>query len=285
MSRLSRAIVVCVTAAAVAASIAVPTPSAQSRKSGPSSKAPAPSAKAPAPAPAPAVARTERPVPFKPGETLGYDISWSSYLTAGTATVSVKEKKPSYGSTAYYIVAEGRPTGLVSKLYTLYYKIDTLLDAYDLLPQRGSLYSEEGKRRRTKVLRFTGQKAEYEYTTSTSTKQDIPLPPHAQDALSAIYVLRAIPLQLGGKMTMPVVDSGKIYKVTLVVGGKELVKTGVGTLNAWKITPTIVSAGSDSPGRGFAVWVSDDERRLPLKIEAQLAVGSFNITLREVTGG
>lgn len=283
MSRIRPPIVVFALAAAIAASIAVPTPSAQSRKGGPSPKAP--SAKAAAPAPAPAAPRTERPVPFKPGETLGYDISWSTFLTAGTATVSVKEKKPSFGSTAYYIVAEGRPTPLVSRLYTLYYKIDTLLDAYNLLPQRGSFYSEEGKRRRTKVLRFTGQKAEYEYTTSTSTKKDIPLPPHAQDALSAIYVLRAIPLQLGGKMTMPIVDSGKIYKVTLTVGGRELVKTGIGTLNAWKITPTIVSAGSDSPGRRFALWVSDDERRLPLKIEAQLAVGSFNITLREVTGG
>lgn len=269
-------------AAVMAASIAVTTPSAQSRKGGSSPKAP--SAKA-APAPARAAPRTELPVPFKPGETLGYDISWSTFLTAGTATVTVKEKRPSFGSTAYYIVAEGRPTPLVSRLYTLYYKIDTLLDAYNLLPQRGSLYSEEGKRRRTKVLRFTGQKAEYEYTTSTSTKKVIPLPPHAQDALSAIYVVRAIPLQLGGKMTMPIVDSGKIYKVTLTVAGKELVKTGIGTLSAWKITPTIVSAGSDSPGRGFALWVSDDARRLPLKMEAQLAVGSFNITLREVTGG
>jgi hypothetical protein len=242
---------------------------------------PAPKAPAAKPAAAP---RVERPVPFKTGETLGFDISWSSYLTAGTATVSVKEKKPSYGSTAYYIVAEGRPTALVSKLYTLYYKVDTLLDAYTLLPQRGSLYSEEGKRRRTKVQQFNGQKVDYEYTVTTPSKTTLTVPQHAQDALSAIYVLRAIPLQLGGKMTMPVVDSGKVYSVTLVVAGKELVKTGLGNLNAWKVTPQIVAADKSSAGRGMAVWISDDERRLPLKIQAQLPVGSFNITLREVTG-
>src|SRR5687768_18577771 len=98
--------------------------------------------------------KREHPVPFKPGEVLEFAIGWSTFVTAGTATVAVKEKKPSYGSTAYYIIAEGRPTSLVSKLYTLYYKADTLLDSYSLLPQRGSLYSEEGKRHRMKTTVF-----------------------------------------------------------------------------------------------------------------------------------
>ena len=73
--------------------------------------------------------RAERTVPFKVGETLTYDVSWSSYLTAGTAVTTVKDKKPSYNSTAYYVVAEGRPTPLLSKLYTLYYKMDSLIDS------------------------------------------------------------------------------------------------------------------------------------------------------------
>jgi len=34
--------------------------------------------------------RTERPVPFKVGETLTYDVSWSSYVTAGTAVATVE---------------------------------------------------------------------------------------------------------------------------------------------------------------------------------------------------
>ena len=37
-------------------------------------------------------ARIERPVPFKVGETLTYDVSWSSYITAGTAT-AVRRKQ------------------------------------------------------------------------------------------------------------------------------------------------------------------------------------------------
>src|SRR5687768_10951071 len=88
------------------------------------------SAQRPPAEPSPAPRRAERPVPFRVGETLVYDVSWSTFVTAGTVTMTVKEKKPSYGSTAYYIVAEAAPTALLSRIYTLYYKADTLLDAF-----------------------------------------------------------------------------------------------------------------------------------------------------------
>src|SRR5262245_17337074 len=119
-----------------------------------------------------APARVERPVPFQVGETLTYDISWSTFLTAGVMTTTVKEKKPSYNSVAYYIVAEGRPTPLLSRLYSLYYKLDTLIDVYTLLPQRGSIYSEEGKRHRFKATIFdrSANKVLFEYTAGPTMK-------------------------------------------------------------------------------------------------------------------
>ena len=179
-----------------------------------------------APSP-PAAAKKEMAVPFKTGEVLEYDVGWSSFVTAGTATITVKEKKPSYGSTAYYIVAEGRPTPLVSKMYTLLYKADTLLDAYSLLPQRGSLYSEEGKRHRMKTTVFhqAAKKATYEVQTRTVVSKDLVIPGFTQDALSAIYVLRSIPFKSGEKFNMPVSDNGNIYKVQMQIGGVEPIKT------------------------------------------------------------
>jgi|GEM_PF-1177205 len=238
--------------------------------------------KAPPPPPAP---KREMPVPFKAGEVLEFDVGWSSYVTAGTATVSVKEKKPSYNSVAYYIVAEGRPTSLLSKLYTLYYKADTLIDVYNLLPQRGSLYVEEGKRRRMKTTMFDHGRleAKYEVQTATKVERTIKLPKMTQDALSALYVLRCIPVKTGDKFNMPVTDAGDVYQVQMQVGALERVATPLGTMNAYKIVPVITGSKTAAP-RGLAVWISDDARRLPLKIEAQLAVGRFVVSLRKVTG-
>jgi hypothetical protein len=171
-------------------------------------------------------------------------------------------------------------------MYTLLYKADTLLDAYSLLPQRGSLYSEEGKRHRMKTTVFhqAAKKATYEAQTRTVVSKDLVIPGFTQDALSAIYVLRSIPFKSGEKFNMPVSDNGNIYKVQMQIGGVEPIKTAIGTINALKIVPLITGPDKDSP-RGLALWISDDARRLPLKMEAQLLVGKFTITLRQVTGG
>lgn len=232
---------------------------------------------------APAPARVERPVPFTVGETLAYDVSWSTYLTAGTALMTVQEKKPSYNSTAYYIVAEGRPTPLVGKLYPLYYKLDTLLDVYTLLPQRGSIYSEEGRRHRfrTTVFDRTAKKAFFEYRTTTTVKADFAVPPYVQDALSAIYVLRAVPLKSGDHITLPVSDDGTNYQARVEVSGPERVKTPFGETGAWKLTLTISDANSQQVGKNLSIWLEDAARRRPMKLQADLAVGSFVLSLRD----
>jgi hypothetical protein len=231
-----------------------------------------------------AIKHVERPVPFRIGETLTYDVSWSSFVTAGTAAATIKEKKASFNSTAYYIVAEGRPTPIVSKLYSLYYKLDTLLDSYTLLPQRGSVYSEEGSRHRFKVTRFdhAAHRAFFEYQTTGTAETNFAVPPYTQDILSAIYVLRAVPLKAGDRMTMPVSDNGSNYKLQVDVGPSERVRTPFGESAAWKLKLGIFDSTGRPQGRNVSMWISDDARRLPMKVQGELPVGTFNLDLRDV---
>src|SRR6185503_12600415 len=262
---------------AVALALAAASVTAGAQRAGRSSPPAGPSTAAPG------ARRAERPVPFQIGETLTYDVSWSSYLTAGTAVTTVKEKKPSFNSTAYYIVAEGRPTPLVAKLYSLYYKLDTLLDSYTLLPQRGSVYSEEGSRRRFKVTQFdhATHKAHFEYKAGTTATDNFTVPPFVQDALSAVYVLRAVPLKSGDRITMPVSDDGSNYKLQVDAGASERLKTPLGELSAVRQRLGIFDAAGKPQGRNIGLWLSEDARRLPVKLQADLPVGSFNLNLRE----
>jgi hypothetical protein len=208
--------------------------------------------------------RTERAVPFTVGETLTFDVSWSSYLTAGTAVATVESKQPSRNSTAYKIVAEGRTLPLLAMLYALHYRVETLIDAYTLLPQHASAYSEEGRRTRTRATEFD-RKAQ----------------PLAQDALSAIYTLRAAPLRAGARMAMPIIENGATYAARFDVSGPETVRTPLGTAAAWKVAAAAVDDKGKPAGRNMAMWISTDARRLPLKLQADLPVGTFNLMLRE----
>jgi hypothetical protein len=231
-------------------------------------------------------ARREPAVPFKVGEVLTYDVGWSTYLTAGSATMSVVDKKPSSNSTVYSIVAEGRPSSLLSALYALFYKVDTLLDSYALLPERASVFSQEGRRQRTKVTTFdrAARKARYEVRTATIVRKDISINAQTLDALSALYVLRTMPLRAGDRFSMSVCDNGNVYAVQVAVGGVESITTGIGAVSAIRVTPTIMASEGQSPGGGFVIWLTNDARRLPVRMEAQLLVGKFALALRQASG-
>jgi hypothetical protein len=66
------------------------------------------------------------------------------------------------------------------------------------------------------------------------------------------------------------------------VVARELVATPVGQLNAWKIVPAIFEASGAPADQRLALWISDDARKLPVKLEAKLPVGHFVIVLRDV---
>jgi len=233
----------------------------------------------------PAPAKIERPVPFKAGERLTYDISWSDYLTAASATVSVREKRASFDSVAYYLVAEGQPVGFVAAIYSVYYKVDSLLDVYTLLPQRGSVFSQEGRHRRMQVTRFDQlqRKATYEMTTATVHKRELQLPSPAHDPLSALYALRTLAMRAGDTTTFAVVNDGMVHTVKVTIAGREPVDTPLGRQNAWRLLPQALDSRGGPGNDQVTIWISDDARRLPLRIDAKLDVGVFRLVLREAS--
>jgi hypothetical protein len=223
-------------------------------------------------------------VPFSVGETLTYDVSWSSILTAGTATAQVVERKGSPAAAAYTIVVDGRPVPLLAKVYNLHYRMDTLLDSITLLSQRGSLLSEEGAATTSGTTRFdrASRRAYYERRSDTLEKVDFAIPASTQDGLAALYALRTRPLKAGAGFTMPVADGGSMYSVRVQVAPPEPVTVPAGAFNAWSLKVGITDAQAQPVWRDIAVWISNDARRLPVKLQAELPVGSFVLALRVV---
>lgn len=228
-------------------------------------------------------AAREAAVPFKVGETLSYEVTWSSLLVAATAVSTVSSKRPSSGSTAYAIIAEGRPLPALSRLYNLYYKMDTLLDGVTLLPHQASLYAEEGTSRRVATVRFDrkARRAFYEVQSETIVRSDFAVPPQAQDGLAALYVLRAMTFKAGGRITLPIVDRGALYQLQVDPVSRERVSVPFGDMDAWNLKTSILGADGQATLNDAVVWISTDARRLPLKLQAELPVGTFVLALRE----
>jgi hypothetical protein len=123
--------------------------------------------------------------------------------------------------------------------------------------------------------------ASYHVQTSTVVKKNLRVPAYSQDPLAAIYLLRARTLKAGERFSVPICDAGETYTVDVVVAAPEPVASGIGELRAWKITPSL-PRDQAADARRLTLWLSDDPRRLPVKMQAQLAVGTFDLTLRSL---
>jgi hypothetical protein len=225
----------------------------------------------------------EAAVPFKVGETLTYDVSWSSFLVAGSAVMKVSDRRPSDNATAYYIVVEGRPLPILARLYNLYYKMDSLLDTRTLLSQRGSLYSEEGKNHQLGTTRFdrTAKQAIFERKDTETVTSALVVPPETQDGLAFLYALRARTHKAGDRVTVPVADSGSLYTVSVAVAALEKIRVPLDEFSAWQLNASIVDAQGQPVWKNIVVWMTNDARRLPVKLQAELPVGQFVLALRD----
>jgi hypothetical protein len=225
----------------------------------------------------------EAAVPFRVGETLTYDVTLSSYVVAGTAVTTVEGKRTVSNTSAYHIVAEGRPVPMFASLYALYAKMETLLDSVTLLPHRVSLYSEAGEQKRVGRTTFDrlARQASFEVEPQTARRRTFDVPQQVQDGLSALYVLRAMTLKAGDRVVLPVVAEGSVYTVRADVAGRERVSVPLGDVDAWNLKVAVSGGARESVASNIGVWVSADARRLPLKFEADLPAGRFAVLLRQ----
>ena len=234
--------------------------------------------------PRPSLAAPDRPVPFAPGEVLTYDVSWSSYLSAGTATLSVKERRTlPDGRPAYYVVGEAKPAWLLEKLHHFYYKADALLNTRTLLPLQASMYSDEQGRVRQKTTTFVNPTTvDVDLKTATLVHERRTVLPASLDPVSTVCLLRTLPFgALPDRGTViPIVDGSTSYTLVVRRAVHETLATALGSLPAWRIEPTLKDAdGESATARQLVLWVSDDARRLPLRLEASLAIGTVRLTL------
>jgi hypothetical protein len=111
-------------------------------------------------------------------------------------------------------------------------------------------------------------------------KDDIP--PCVQDPFSALYFLRRQPLHADFKMTSLVGHDDVIKEVQSKVEKLESVKTPEGRLPAWKIQTVSLMGGLFKDGGQFKIWLSADDRQIPVQFEAKVPLGRIFGKLKEI---
>ena len=218
------------------------------------------------------------PKPLKVGEKLTYNISWKR-LPAGKRTDWIAKGEMLNGASVYHIRSEMKTRALF-RFYSFRSEQETFLNTSTLSPVRFQNHVQDRKYRATVAIDFQEGEAQYEKISQRNPKsaqkreaKTLTMPAGTQDELSTIYFLRSKQLALGETYFFPLIVKGKVQKVTLIVERRETVKNKVlGTVK------TLVLRTS----KGDSFWITDDERRLPVKIEAESKLGSIKAALTDV---
>jgi len=99
------------------------------------------------------------------------------------------------------------------------------------------------------------------------------------DTLSSFYYFRTVALQVGTSSFIEIFDCKKLWNTEVQVLRREQIKTPLGTFNTIVIKPLLKSAGIFARTGDMHIWLTDDERRIPVLMKSKVRIGSITVTL------
>ena len=198
-------------------------------------------------------------------------------IAAGNAFISIAES----------IYEENKILQLKSKIKTnrfvdFFYKIrdeiniDMNFDDFSLLKVINKI--REGKYK--KIHHATVNTESMEVITKEKRQS---ISKNIYSPLSIIFSLRNKILKDNDIYNYQVYSSGKITDVNISVIGKENVRTPYGVYEAIILSPKSMDGKSAMKNKGdMKIWLTNDESRLPLKIEIKLKHGSILLLLDNI---
>lgn len=71
----------------------------------------------------------------------------------------------------------------------------------------------------------------------------------------------------------------QVYNIYIRYMGKEEVNTKFGKFRAIKFKPLLIKGTIFEGGEKMTVWVSDDENKVPLRVESPISVGNIVVDM------
>jgi len=210
------------------------------------------------------------PLPIRVGEILTYSVKIAG-LPAGKQITKVAQETTLNGYHVYHLTSESQTDGVFAKLYHFRDWKESYVTTDQLYPVRHVKILEDRKYRAQVKVDFD-LKGCAQYSKNRDSKC-IEVPIGIQDELSMVYFVRLKQLKVGQTYMFSVLVKDKPQDVTVTIYRREVMKT-----EALGRVETLALRTS----HGYLMWLTNDKRRIPVRIEADTQVGRLIGTLEKV---
>jgi hypothetical protein len=145
----------------------------------------------------------------------------------------------------------------------------------------------EGSRQRETKVTFDSASRKASYLERDRTKNaviathEIDIPPCVHDVVGGLYFLRTLNLEPGQSTEVPVSDGKKSVMAKVEAQQREDVKASEGTFKTIRYEAHLFNDVLYRRSAHLYVWLTDDRRRLPVRVQVrmQFAIGTITLLL------
>ncbi|MEK6323803.1 MAG: DUF3108 domain-containing protein [Acidobacteriota bacterium] len=234
------------------------------------------------------------PLPFKIGETLIYEVTFSKLIFSGTiGELKLTVLKPSDSSKSEMIEfkAEAVSKGFFPALFGLKVRnrYNSLVNPTDFGVQTSTKLLEEGKVRREQTSVFNRETGRVVYTDrdlglkkSEPKVKEKPSPSWVQDLVSTIYFVRTQPLNEGDVIPIPISEGGEVYNIEVVAGKHQEVKTNAGKFKTIQLNAKVFDGRYVKRSGEMLVWITEDASRTPVRARIKTSGATITVDLKRM---
>lgn len=219
-------------------------------------------------------------LPFSPGEELSYKIRWQK-IKAGTCSIKVLPLTLVDNLPVFHFQLTVNSNKLVDRVHKFREVVESFVHkdfSASLLYKRTS----KGKRKKQVIVEFSREKKEAVYSNFGQRLAPIEIFENTFDPLASFYRMRTLDFGVGNTLTFPISDGKKTFYQRGEVIQREKIPSPWGIVDTYVLTPYVTHFSGvfeRSKDPRVRVWISADEKKIPIKVRVKVAVGSIILDL------
>jgi len=223
---------------------------------------------------------------FDTGERVEYRIHYG-FINAAEARVDIaKNLSQVNGRPCYRINVFGRTTGAFDVFTKVRDTWRSFVDTTTLEPHQFYRNIRENNYRKEETTFFDKRNNKATVKTKDTTRV-FNVPYNVHDIISGYYFLRTIDFHgknEGDIVEVPIFLTDEVTKMRVKYAGKEVLKTKYGRIKVFKLHPLMPNNKLFKGENSIRIWVSDDENKVPIKIEVDLFIGALAMDIKHYSG-